>query len=347
MAVQADNAAQSTGLTALISTMQRNTDVVLAAGVMMIIAMMVIPLPAPLIDLLVATNIAVAVTVLLIAMYTRDVLAFSVFPALLLLVTLFRLAINVSSTRLILLQADAGDIIASFGNFVVGGSVVVGIVVFLILLVIQFVVITNGGGRVAEVATRFTLDAMPGKQMSIDADLNAGIINEADARERRDRITKEADFYGAMDGASKFVKGDAIAGRGPRRSDRGASVRCRAGAARPAFRGPARRSPRARHTRRGRSQRADSRTAARDRRGRPSPPPRRAASRRRPREARIDDARPRAHDARYCSDVTVKGALVKLRQREFDLLHAFLRHPQRRAGPRAPALDGLGAGLLR
>ena len=212
MAVQADNAAQSTGLTALISTMQRNTDVVLAAGVMMIIAMMVIPLPAPLIDLLVATNIAVAVTVLLIAMYTRDVLAFSVFPALLLLVTLFRLAINVSSTRLILLQADAGDIIASFGNFVVGGSVVVGIVVFLILLVIQFVVITNGAGRVAEVAARFTLDAMPGKQMSIDADLNAGIINEADARERRDRITKEADFYGAMDGASKFVKGDAIAG---------------------------------------------------------------------------------------------------------------------------------------
>ena len=212
MAVQAEGVAQPTGLTALVGTMQRNSDVVLAAGVMVIIGMMIIPLPPFLIDLLVATNIAAAVTVLLIAMYTKDVLAFSVFPALLLLVTLFRLAINVSSTRLILLQADAGDIIASFGSFVVGGSVVVGIVVFLILLVIQFVVITNGAGRVAEVAARFTLDAMPGKQMSIDADLNAGIITEGEARERRERITQEADFYGAMDGASKFVKGDAIAG---------------------------------------------------------------------------------------------------------------------------------------
>ena len=214
MAVQARGAGGATGVTALIGAMQRNSDVLLAAGVMVIIGMMIIPLPPVLVDLLVATNIAIAVTVLLIAMYTRDVLAFSVFPALLLLlVTLFRLAINVSSTRLILLQADAGQIIASFGNFVVGGSVVVGIVVFLILLVIQFVVITNGAGRVAEVAARFTLDAMPGKQMSIDADLNAGIINEVDARERRERITREADFYGAMDGASKFVKGDAIAGR--------------------------------------------------------------------------------------------------------------------------------------
>ena len=212
MAVQAEGVAQPTGLTALVGTMQRNSDVVLAAGVMVIIGMMIIPLPPFLIDLLVATNIAAAVTVLLIAMYTKDVLAFSVFPALLLLVTLFRLAINVSSTRLILLQADAGDIIASFGSFVVVGSVVVGIVVFLILLVIQFVVITNGAGRVAEVAARFTLDAMPGKQMSIDADLNAGIITEGEARERRERITQEADFYGAMDGASKFVKGDAIAG---------------------------------------------------------------------------------------------------------------------------------------
>ena len=212
MAVQAEGVAQPTGLTALVGTMQRNSDVVLAAGVMVIIGMMIIPLPPFLIDLLVATNIAAAVTVLLIAMYTKDVLAFSVFPALLLLVTLFRLAINVSSTRLILLQADAGDIIASFRSFVVVGSVVVGIVVFLILLVIQFVVITNGAGRVAEVAARFTLDAMPGKQMSIDADLNAGIITEGEARERRERITQEADFYGAMDGASKFVKGDAIAG---------------------------------------------------------------------------------------------------------------------------------------
>ena len=192
--------------------LSRNADVVLAAAVMMIIVMMVIPLPPWLLDLLVAMNIAVGVTILLIAMYTREVLQFSVFPSLLLLVTLFRLAINVSTTRLILLQADAGQIIASFGNFVVGGSVLVGIVVFLILLVIQFVVITNGAGRVAEVAARFTLDAMPGKQMAIDADLNAGLITEQDAKARRERITQEADFYGSMDGASKFVKGDAIAG---------------------------------------------------------------------------------------------------------------------------------------
>ncbi|MEE8421944.1 MAG: FHIPEP family type III secretion protein, partial [Dehalococcoidia bacterium] len=164
---------------------------------MMILVMMVVPLPPALVDLLIATNIAVAITILLVAMYSREVLAFSVFPSLLLLVTLFRLAINVSSTRLILLQADAGDIIESFGLFVVGGSVVVGIVVFLILLVIQFVVITNGAGRVAEVAARFTLDAMPGKQMSIDADLNAGIVTEAEARRRRREISDEADFYGA------------------------------------------------------------------------------------------------------------------------------------------------------
>ena len=192
--------------------LSRNADVVLATAVMMIIAMMVIPLPPWLLDLLVATNIAMGVTILLVAMYTREVLQFSVFPSLLLLVTLFRLAINVSSTRLILLQADAGQIIASFGDFVVGGSVLVGIVIFLILLVIQFVVITNGAGRVAEVAARFTLDAMPGKQMSIDADLNAGLITEQEAKSRRLRITQEADFYGSMDGASKFVKGDAIAG---------------------------------------------------------------------------------------------------------------------------------------
>ncbi len=196
----------------VMAAMLKHSDIALAAGVMTILGMMVIPLPTVMIDLLVAANIAAAVTILLIAMYTREVLAFSVFPSLLLLVTLFRLAINVSSTRLILLQADAGRMIESFGEFVVGGSVVVGIVVFLILLVIQFVVITNGASRVAEVAARFTLDAMPGKQMSIDADLNAGIITDVEARERRVRITQEADFYGSMDGASKFVKGDAIAG---------------------------------------------------------------------------------------------------------------------------------------
>ena len=200
------------GLLSILGSAQKHADIVLAGGVMLILAMMIIPLPAALLDVLIAANIAIAITVLLVAMYTREVLQFSVFPSLLLLVTLFRLAINVSSTRLILLHADAGKIIESFGNFVVGGSVVVGIVVFLILLVIQFVVITNGSGRVAEVAARFTLDAMPGKQMSIDADLNAGIITEADARARRERVTQEADFYGSMDGASKFVKGDAIAG---------------------------------------------------------------------------------------------------------------------------------------
>ena len=199
------------GLERLVSVLTKNADIALAAAVMLTVLMMVIPLPPPLLDLLVAANIAIAVTILLISMYTREVLDFSVFPSLLLLVTLFRLAINVSSTRLILLQADAGNIIESFGQFVVGGSIVVGIVVFLILLVIQFVVITNGAGRVAEVAARFTLDAMPGKQMSIDADLNAGLINEAEARHRRSVIMREADFYGSMDGASKFVKGDAIA----------------------------------------------------------------------------------------------------------------------------------------
>ena len=203
---------EETALAKFAAVVLKNTDIALAGGVITILAMMVVPLPPMLIDLLIAGNIAAAITILLVAMYSRDVLAFSVFPSLLLLVTLYRLAINVSSTRLILLQADAGEIIKSFGLFVVGGSVVVGIVIFLILLVIQFVVITNGAGRVAEVAARFTLDAMPGKQMSIDADLNAGLISEDEARSRREEISAEADFYGAMDGASKFVKGDAIAG---------------------------------------------------------------------------------------------------------------------------------------
>ena len=150
--------------------------------------------------------------ILLVAIYTEEPLQFSVFPSLLLITTLFRLALNVSTSRLILLHGDAGSVVDSFGNFVVGGNLVVGLVVFLILVVIQFVVITNGAGRVAEVAARFTLDAMPGKQMAIDADLNAGLIDEAQARSRRKAIAQEADFYGAMDGASKFVKGDAIAG---------------------------------------------------------------------------------------------------------------------------------------
>jgi flagellar biosynthesis protein FlhA len=196
----------------MLDILTRNSDVTMAAAVVMIIALMIIPLPPALLSVLIVANIAAALTILLISMYTQDILSFSVFPSLLLLTTLFRLGINIASTRLILLQGNAGSVIDSFGEFVIGGSLVVGIVVFLILLVIQFVVITNGAGRVAEVAARFTLDAMPGKQMSIDADLNAGLITEAEAKERRRRISSEADFYGAMDGASKFVKGDAVAG---------------------------------------------------------------------------------------------------------------------------------------
>ncbi|HET7768725.1 MAG TPA: flagellar biosynthesis protein FlhA, partial [Chloroflexota bacterium] len=169
-------------------------------------------LPTPFLDLLLVVNLSAALMILLVSMYTTEPLAFSVFPTLLLITTLFRLALNISATRLILLQGHAGGVIDAFGNFVVGGSYVVGIVVFLILVVIQFVVITSGAGRVAEVAARFTLDAMPGKQMSIDADLNAGLIAESEAKRRRRQIEREADFYGAMDGASKFVKGDAIAG---------------------------------------------------------------------------------------------------------------------------------------
>ena len=173
--------------------------------------MMVVPVSATVLDLLLALNITLAIIVLLSVLLLSDSLELSVFPSLLLMTTLARLALNVSSTRLILLDGDAGKVIDTFGNFVIGASVIVGLVVFLSLIVIQFVVITNGATRVAEVAARFTLDAMPGKQMAIDADLGAGLIDEAEARAARKRIAKEADFYGAMDGASKFIKGDAIA----------------------------------------------------------------------------------------------------------------------------------------
>jgi flagellar biosynthesis protein FlhA len=173
--------------------------------------MMVVPMPTPLLDLLLVVNIGMATLALLASMSTRRVLDFSIFPSYLLIATLFRLALNVSVTRLVLLNGYAGKVIEAFGQFVVGGSVIVGLVIFLILIVIQFIVITNGAGRVAEVAARFTLDAMPGKQIAIDADLNAGLINEDEAKRRRREIAEEADFYGAMDGASKFVKGDAIA----------------------------------------------------------------------------------------------------------------------------------------
>src|SRR5919112_5375419 len=174
--------------------------------------MMVVPVPSGVLDFLIAINITGALLIVLVSMYVERPLDFSSFPSLLLVATLFRLALNISATRQVLGKGYAGQVINAFGHFVIGGSLVIGLVIFSILLVIQFVVITNGAGRVAEVGARFTLDAMPGKQMAIDADLNSGLIDESEARKRRAEISQEADFYGAMDGASKFVKGDAMAG---------------------------------------------------------------------------------------------------------------------------------------
>ena len=187
-------------------------EVTVFVSVIMIVAMLIIPLPTWLLSILLILNISVALLVLLTSMSMMEPLQFSVFPTLLLLLTLFRLGLNVSTTRAILSQGDAGGVVETFGSFVVGGNLVVGMVVFLILVIINFIVITKGSERVSEVAARFALDAMPGKQMSIDADLNAGMISEQQARERREKVSREADFYGSMDGASKFVKGDAIAG---------------------------------------------------------------------------------------------------------------------------------------
>ncbi|EGO63166.1 flagellar biosynthesis protein FlhA [Acetonema longum] len=193
------------------SFITKYSDILVALAVVMIVVMMIIPVPTFMLDLLLSLNITIALIIVMVAIYNVEPLQFSVFPSLLLIVTLFRLALNVSGTRLILLEGYAGEVILAFGNFVVGGNAVVGFIVFVILIIIQFIVITRGAERVSEVAARFTLDAMPGKQMSIDADLNAGLITDTEARERRRKIQKEADFYGAMDGASKFVKGDAIA----------------------------------------------------------------------------------------------------------------------------------------
>lgn len=193
-------------------SIKANKDVLVAFGVIGIILMIIIPLPSPVLDVLLALNITISVVIALITMFTTNVLQLSVFPTLLLITTLFRLGLNISSTRLILSEGEAGSIISAFGEFVIGGNYVVGIIIFLIIIIIQFMVITSGAGRVSEVSARFTLDAMPGKQMSIDADLNSGLINEAEAKIRRRDLQLEADFYGAMDGASKFVKGDAIAG---------------------------------------------------------------------------------------------------------------------------------------
>ncbi len=189
----------------------KHTDLVAAVAVVVVVTMLIVPLPSMLLDLFITINISAALAVVVATMYLQKPLEFSAFPSLLLLTTMFRLAINVSVTRLILTKGSAGSVVHDFGQFVVGGDVVIGLVIFLILVVIQFVVVTNGAGRVAEVAARFTLDAMPGKQMAIDADLNAGLITDQEARHRRSEIAREADFYGAMDGASKFVKGDAMA----------------------------------------------------------------------------------------------------------------------------------------
>ena len=187
------------------------SDIVLAALVMAVVGLMIVPLPTWLLDLLIASNLAFSVAVLLVTLYVSDALKIAAFPTLLLLTTLVRLALNVSSTRLILLQADAGDVIRAFGSFVVRGNYVVGGVIFLILSIIQFVVIAKGSERVAEVGARFTLDAMPGKQMAIDAELRSGSIDGNEARRRRRTLSRESQFYGAMDGAMKFVKGDTIA----------------------------------------------------------------------------------------------------------------------------------------
>ena len=191
---------------------QSYSDIGVALLMVLIIIMMVIPLPTWLIDMLLSMNITLGVVTLLVTFYVKRALDLAIFPTLLLISTLFRLSLNVSTTRLILLYGNAGELINAFGNFVVGGNYVVGIIMFLILVIIQMLVITKGAERVAEVAARFTLDAMPGKQMSIDADLNSGMIDEQGAKQRRQDVQREADFYGAMDGASKFVKGDAIAG---------------------------------------------------------------------------------------------------------------------------------------
>lgn len=204
--------ATGTAVPSMRKKVQSYSDIGVALLMVLIIIMMVVPLPTWLIDILLSMNITLGVVTLLVTFYVKRALDLSIFPTLLLISTLFRLSLNVSTTRLILLYGNAGELINAFGNFVVGGNYVVGIIMFLILVIIQMLVITKGAERVAEVAARFTLDAMPGKQMSIDADLNSGLIDEQGAKQRRQDIQREADFYGAMDGASKFVKGDAIAG---------------------------------------------------------------------------------------------------------------------------------------
>ncbi len=190
----------------------RFSDTIVAILVIVIILLIIIPVRLGLLDVFLAMNISLALTILVLSMFVKEPLEFSVFPSILLITTLFRLALNISTTRYILTKGEAGNVIAAFGDFVIGGNAIVGFIIFTIIVIIQFLVITKGSERVSEVAARFTLDAMPGKQMAIDADLNSGLITETEAKTRRKKIQREADFYGAMDGASKFVKGDAIAG---------------------------------------------------------------------------------------------------------------------------------------
>lgn len=192
--------------------LRKNKELAIILGVVGIVVMMIIPIPLFMVDILLALMIAVALMVLLVSMYLDNVLDFSVFPGLLLVLSLFRISLNIATTRMILSEGKAGDVIMAFGEYVTAGNIVVGVVIFVILVLVQFSVITKGAGRIAEVAARFTLDAMPGKQMAVDADLNNGLLTEEEAKQRRKDISREADFYGAMDGASKFVKGDAVAG---------------------------------------------------------------------------------------------------------------------------------------
>ncbi|NLV97847.1 MAG: FHIPEP family type III secretion protein, partial [Desulfovibrionales bacterium] len=195
-----------------VGMMTRHNDITLVLLVVIVIVLMILPLPTTLIDALIGLNMGLSFIMLMMSMYVRSALDFSVFPTMLLFTTLFRVGLNIATTRLILLQADAGEIIFTFGDFALGGNFVVGAVVFLILTIVQFLVIAKGAERVAEVGARFTLDAMPGKQMSIDADMRAGVIDMEEAQHRRQRVAQESQMYGAMDGAMKFVKGDSIAG---------------------------------------------------------------------------------------------------------------------------------------
>lgn len=199
-------------MTTLRARLGRHTDVAMVLAVLGVLTVLFVPIPKPLLDFLLLANFSFAFLVLLLTFYMARPVEFSTFPSLLLVATLFRLSLNVAATRLILAEGDAGRVIGAIGAYVVAGNYVVGLIVFLILIVVQYVVVTNGAQRVSEVAARFTLDSMPGQQMSIDADLNMGFIDQAEAQQRRKQLEKEAGFYGAMDGASKFVKGDAIAG---------------------------------------------------------------------------------------------------------------------------------------